>query len=206
MTVGAFQESGVTENHEKDNHDEDTVPSGRSDRSDGEGTRRGAISPRLSWGITGVLGLLALLAAVALVLEVVVLRPDYAAAEADQRARADVVRVAERFTAQVNNYKVKSIDHYRASITPMLSPKFKGEFDKAMKNIVSSVKQAKMTSKGQVLTSAVASVDPDSAQVLVVADSSVKTVFDTRVRHFRWQVALVKIDGHWLVDNFTPVS
>ena len=36
-----------------------------------------------------------------------------------------------------------------------------------------------MTSKGEVLASAVASLDPDSAQVLVVSDANVKTVFDT---------------------------
>ena len=117
-----------------------------------------------------------------------------------------MVRVAERFAVQVNNYDVSSIDEYRSSITPMLSPKFTGEFDKAMADIVASVKQAKMTSKGQVLTSAVASLDPDSAQVLVVSDANVKTVFDTRARHFRWEVSLVKIDGRWLVDNFTPVA
>jgi Mce-associated membrane protein len=166
----------------------------------------GELSPRLRRGIAGSLAVVTLVALVAIVLEVVVLRPDYAEAQADQQARADVVRAAERFTVQVNNYGGSSIDGYESSITPMLSPKFKGEFDKAMQNIVASVKQAKMSSKGQVLTSAVGSVDPDSAQVLVVADANVKTVFDTRARHFRWEVSLVKLDGRWLVDNFTPVA
>ena len=46
------------------------------------------------------------------------------------------------------------------------------------------------------LTSAVASLDADSAKVLVVSDARVKTVFDSNVaRHFRWEVSLVKIDG-----------
>lgn len=164
------------------------------------------ISPRLAWGIATVLAVLSLVAGVLIVLEVVSLRPRYDEVKAEQQSRADVVRAAERFTVQVNNYGVDTIDGYQQSITPMLSPKFKGEFDKAMQDIVASVKQAKMSSKGQVLTSAVASVDPDSAQVLVVADSQVKTVFDTRARHFRWQVSLVRLDGKWLVDNFTPVA
>ena len=57
------------------------------------------------------------------------------------------------------------------------------------------------------LASGVASVDRDSAQVLVVSDASVKTVFDPNVaRHFRWEVSLVKINGKWLVDDFSPVS
>ena len=126
--------------------------------------------------------------------------------QTDETARSAVVRAAERFSVQVNNYDVASVDDYQATVTPLLSPKFKGEFEKAMTDIVASVKQAKMTSKGQVLTSAVASLDPDSAKVLVVSDATVKTVFDSRARHFRWEVSLVKIDGAWLVDDFTPVA
>ena len=179
----------------------------KEDRTTDEGARgtRG-ISPRLAWGIAAVLTVLSVVAAVLIVLEVVSLRPRYQEVQAEQQDRADVVRAAERFTVQVNNYGDDSIDGYTQTVTPMLSPKFKGEFDKAMQDIVASVKQAKMSSKGDVLTSAVASVDPDSAQVLVVADAQVKTVFDTRARHFRWEVSLVKIDGSWLVDNFTPVD
>ena len=41
----------------------------------------------------------------------------------------------------------------------------------------------------------------------MVSDASVKTVFDPNVaRHFRWEVSLVKINGSWLVDDFTPVA
>ena len=161
---------------------------------------------RLRWGITAFLTVVAVVAAVALILEVTVLRPRSEEVSSVQQSRSDVTRAAERFAVQVNNYDVSSVDDYQAGISPLLSPKFKGEFDKAMTDIVESVKQAKMTSYGEVLTSAVASLDPDSAQVLVVSDANVKTVFDTRARHFRWEVSLVKIDGQWLVDNFTPVA
>ena len=163
-------------------------------------------TPVARWALLGLFAVLALAALVVVVVEVTTLRPRSQQVAADRADRSDVVRVAERFTVQVNNYDVGSVDHYQASITPMLSPKFKQDFDKAMTDIVASVKQAKMTSKGQVLTSAVASIDPDSAQVLVVSDASVKTVFDTRARHFRWEIALVKIHDRWLVDNFTPVA
>ena len=161
---------------------------------------------RLRWGITAFLAVVAVVAVVALVLELTMLRPRSEEVSSAQQSRSDVTAAAERFAVQVNNYDVSSVDDYQASITPLLSPKFKGEFDKAMTDIVQSVKQAKMSSKGEVLTSAVASLDPDSAQVLVVSDANVKTVFDTRARHFRWEVSLVKIDGKWLVDNFTPVA
>lgn len=166
-------------------------------RSDRRGLRR---------GIAAFLALVAVLAVVALVLEVASLRPRSEEVRADQQARSEVVRAAERFAVQVNNYDVSSVDSYQAKVIPLLSPKFKDEFKKAMTDIVTSVKQAKMSSKGEVLTSGVASLDPDSAQVLVVSDANVKTVFDQRARHFRWEVSLVKIDGRWLVDNFTPVA
>ncbi len=158
------------------------------------------------WAVAGALVVVAALAAVTVVLELTTLRPRYEQAEADREARSEVVRAAERFAVQVNNYDVSSVDRYQATITPLLSPKFRGEFEKAMTDIVTSVKQAKMTSKGEVLASAVGTLDPDSAQVLVVSDANVKTVFDSRARHFRWEVSLVKIDGKWLIDNFTPVA
>jgi Mce-associated membrane protein len=156
--------------------------------------------------MAAVFGALAVVAVVALVLELLVLRPRYEAVQADKQARADVTRVAQRFTAEVNNYNVSTIDSYQKHIGPMLSTNFRGQFEKAMQNIVVSVKQAKMNSHGQVLASAVSSLDPDSAKVLVVADANVRTVFDTKQRHFRWEVDLVQVDGRWLVNDFTPVD
>lgn len=167
---------------------------------------RSRISPRLSRGIATVLAAVAVLALIAVVVELVVLRPRFQEAAATEQARGDVTRVAEQFAVQVNNYDAKSIDDYQGRVRALLTTKFAGEFEKAMGDIVTSVNEADMTSKGEVLTSAVASVDADSAEVLVVADADVKTVFDTRARHFRWEVSLVKVDGEWLVDNFTPVT
>jgi hypothetical protein len=89
----------------------------------------------------------------------------------------------------------------------MMSPKFRADYKKVMEQLSSTIKQAKVSSKGVVLASAVASLDPDSAQVLVVSDAAVKTVTDPNLaRHFRWEISLVRIDGTWLVDDFTPVT
>lgn len=160
------------------------------------------LSPALRLGIAAVLGLLLVLSVVVGALSFA----DVSAADERADARKQVVRVAERFTAEVNDYDTKSIDGYVDTVSPMLSTKFRGEFEKAMKDIVTSVKEAQMSSTGSVLASGVTSVDQDSARVLVVADARVKTVFDTRKRHFRWQVSLVKVDGTWLVDDFSPVA
>ncbi len=164
-------------------------------------------------GHSGVPLLTAVLVAVALLATIaasVVLSLHWASAadqaNLDASERTAVVRVAEQFTVRVNNYDSTTVDGYQQSITPMLSTKFKAQFSKAMTEIIGQVKQAKMVSKGEVLASGVSEIDADSAQVLVVADASVKTVYDQRKRHFRWQVSLVKVDGHWLVDDFTPVA
>ena len=127
-------------------------------------------------------------------------------AESELDARADVVRVAEQFTVAVNNYDSASVDNYKSTVGDLLSTKFRAEFEKAMEDIVAQVQQAKMDSEGKVLASGVATIDDDSARVLVVSDATVKTVFDQRERHFRWEISLVKVDGKWLVDDFTPVA
>jgi hypothetical protein len=127
-------------------------------------------------------------------------------AEKEIDARADVVRVAEQFAVAVNNFDSNSVDDYSSTVSELLSTKFRGEYDKAMEDIVTSVQEAEMESEGEVLASGVATIDDDSARVLVVSDATVKTVFDERQRHFRWEVSLVKVEGKWLVDDFTPVA
>ena len=128
------------------------------------------------------------------------------AAEAELDTRADVARVAEQFAVSVNNYDSASIEEYKSSISGLLSTNFRGEFDSAMEDIVLQVRESKMASKGEALASGVATLDDDSARVLVVSDATVETVFGDRERHFRWEVSLVKVDGTWLVDDFTPVA
>jgi len=174
----------VTENHDKDFQ------------------KVSALSPTLRLVMAVVLGLMLVASAIG----GVVLLDKRSQVESSLDVRRDVVRVAERFTVQVNNYDSTSVDDYQASVSTMLSTKFRADFETALEEIVTQVRDAQMNSEGQVLASGVASLDPDSATVLVVADADVKTVFDTRKRHFRWEVSLVKVDGEWLVDNFTPVA
>lgn len=127
-------------------------------------------------------------------------------AREESQERTAVVRVAEQFTAEVNNYDAETIDDYRASVGELLTRKFRTEFDQAMEDIVTQVDEAKMSSEGEILVSGVATIDPDSAEVLVVADAAVTTVFDQLNRHFRWKITLVKVEGEWLVDDFVPVQ
>lgn len=163
-------------------------------------------SPSLSRWITAVLALLALVAAVLVVVELVSVRPRYLDARAQDKARAEVSRTAERFVVQANNYDGSDLATLKDELSPLLTTKFRTDFESTIDDILAQVKEAKLVSKGEVLRSAVASIDDDSAEVLVVADAEASSTFGTRVRHFRWSVDLVKVDGEWLVDNFTPVA
>ena len=116
------------------------------------------------------LALLIVLALVAVAVEVVSLRPRSAETRSDQAAQSAVVRAAERFTVQVNTYDAGSMDS-QSAMNSMMSPKFRADYQKVIEQAASTIEQAG-SSKGDVLASAVASVDTDSAQVLVVSDTS----------------------------------
>ena len=185
----------------------DQHPQGRGvEARPDEGPTSASGSPVLRWGITAFLALVCVVAIVLLVVEVVNLRPRHAEVSATAANRSDIIRAAERFVVQTNTYDAGSIDKYRSSMNSLMSPKFRADYAKVLEQLTQTLQAAKLSSKGDVLASAIASQDPDSAQVLVVADATAKSVGGTRARHFRWDVSLVKINGKWLVDNFSPVA
>ena len=168
--------------------------------------RRPWMSARLSRSITAVLALVVLVAAALVVYELVSVRPRYLDARAEDQARTEAVQSAERFVVEANNFDASDLPTLKQRISPMLTTKFRTDFESTIDDILAQIEQAKLVSKGEVLRSAVASVDSDSAEVLVVADATAQSSFGSRARHFRWSVDLVQVDGRWLVDNFTPVA
>lgn len=164
------------------------------------------LSPRLTRWAAFVLGGVAACATVAILAQLVLVRPDVQAARADTDDRAEAARAAERFAVQVNNFEAADVDSLKQSLTPLLTTKFNTDFEKTVDGLLAQIDEADLTSKGEVIRSAVADADADSATVLVVADATADSVFGPRVRHFRWSVDLVEVDGRWLVDDFTPVQ
>ena len=152
-----------------------------------------------------VAGLLTALLAAAVVVGVLSYR-SVEEAEAVNEDRREVVRVAETFAVRFNTYRPETIEEYRRSVNEVLSTNARTAFTKVLDELVATVRETELSSKGKVLASGVAGVDQDSAEVLVVADADADSVFGPRKRHFRWEVALVQVDGEWLVDDFTPVA
>lgn len=127
-------------------------------------------------------------------------------AEADLEARADVARVAETFVVQFNTYDTESIDGYADSMNELLSTSARTAFESQFEDITKLIQETGLESEGKVLASAVAALDDDSSQVLVVADAEATSQAGPVQRHFRWEVSLVKVDGTWLVDDFSAVA
>lgn len=142
-----------------------------------------------------------------------VLRERTADLDAEQSRRAEVVSAAERFTVSWNTIDPKRIEQYVDEVGALLTDDFREQaFGKESRQAIELLKQGGLTSDAQVLRDAdgiplvgIGTIDPNSATVLVVANSN-RTVGGQRVRrHWRWQLELVNQDGDWLVDDLKTV-
>lgn len=120
--------------------------------------------------------------------------------------RHEVVGVAEQFCLRVDAFNGDDPDAYRKLVTQMLTTKYKKSFDTEFAAIQQLGIQKGQTGKGTVVASGISDMDDDSATVLVVHDNTITSSAGTTQRHSRWTVELDKVDGKWLVDDFTPVS
>lgn len=120
--------------------------------------------------------------------------------------RHKVVAVAEQFCLRVDAFDGDDPDKYRELVTEMLTTKYKKAFDTEFGAIEQLGIQKGQQGKGTIVASGVGDMDADSATVLVVHDNTITSSAGTTQRHSRWSVDLNKVDGKWLVDDFTPVS
>jgi hypothetical protein len=132
--------------------------------------------------------------------------------EADDTSRAEAVQAAQRFTATWNTIDPKDPQGYVDSVAPLLSTKFRKEFTDNEDDVKGGITQLGLSSEGKVLNDkdglplvGVADLDDDSAKVLVVSDSRRVSGGQPVVRHWRWELAMVKVDGQWYVDNLKAV-
>lgn len=130
-----------------------------------------------------------------------------------QQDRQQAKAVAEQFALRVDGYKGADPNAYLASVTPILTTKFKNEFTKAFE-AATKVGEAEaggdQVGKGAILATGVSTIDRDSAEVLVAHDNTITgsggSDGATVQRHHRWTVQLRKVGGDWLVDGFEAVS
>jgi len=121
-------------------------------------------------------------------------------------ARHQVVAVAEQFCLRMDAVDGSDVDGYKKKVSALLTTKQKAKFDSSFAQFEKLGISKDLKGTGTILASGVSDMDSDSATVLVAHDSTLKDSSGTTDRHYRWTVALRKVHGDWLVDDFTPVS
>lgn len=120
--------------------------------------------------------------------------------------RHEVVAVAEQFCLRMDGVDGSDVDGYKKRVSELLTTKQKEKFTQEFTEFEKLGIDEKLKGTGTVLASGISEMDGDSARVLVAHDSTVEGTSDTTQRHYRWTVDLRKVQGDWLVDDFTPVS
>ena len=137
------------------------------------------------------------------------------------REREQAMSLTDQFVKRLGTYSPDMLDDsgqmpaYREQVREVITPKFAADFDKEVATAEQLVAQGGITRSAEVFATAVSTIDDDSARVLVAGaftDSytqgtgdEARTV-DQEPLPFRFTVDLVRIEGEWLVDDFTPVS
>jgi len=140
-----------------------------------------------------------------------------------QDQREQVMSLTDQFVKRLGDYGPDMLDEsgqmpqYREQVTEVISDKFATDFDKQVKTVEQLVAQAGVERSTRVFSTGVSSIDDDSARVLAAgafhdtytpAGSGKKKprTIEQEPLPFRFTVDLVKVDGEWKVDDFTPVG
>jgi hypothetical protein len=169
----------------------------------GEDERAEGRLPSPALRIAAALLVLLLAAAVA---AVVVFAQQIRADEDAQKERAAVSNVASQFALRMDKVDGTAFDKYTKGINELLTTKAKASNKEVFDAMKQSYETAKIKGNGKVLLTGVGDFDDDSATVLVVHDALVTTTQGDVQHHYRWTVDMVKVDGSWLVDDFSPVN
>ena len=186
--------------------------------TDSDPVSPGTATPRAASGFRRVLALVlavALLASVGACVWLVAGRRG----EADelQQQREQVMAQTRQFLLRMGTYGPDLLDDrggmpaYREQVGEVITPKFRASFEKEAGVAEQLVAQSQASRVAEVFATGVSDVDPDSATALVAGTFTDTYVVDDKPVEgepvpFRIEVSLVKIDGEWLVDDFTPLT
>jgi hypothetical protein len=146
------------------------------------------------------------------------------AAEDLQSERESVMSQTEQFVLRLNTYGPDDVDSqghltkYKDSVSEVITPKFASDFEQSGLPIAEqTVQQAGYGRTAEVFGVGVQTIDSDSAVAIVAAgltgtypdpkhpdDASKRVSGGEDV--LRWEVDLVKTDGKWLVDDYSPMT
>lgn len=135
-------------------------------------------------------------------------------ADTAQEERDAVMSTSEQFLLRMGTYGPDLVDDegrmtdYRDRVEEVITDKFAEDFAEQATVAEQLVAQADQQREAEVFASGVASVDDDTATTLV-AGAFTDTYGDGEPQapsSFRMEVELVRVDGEWLVDDFSPLG
>ena len=180
--------------------------------------------PNRTFRLVLLVVLLVVLVASAATLGWLLVDRDSGSSDAAQSDREAVMSQTEQFVLRLNSYGPDQLDaqghltEYRDQVKEVITPKFASDFETSGLPIAEeTVKTAGYGRTAKIYGLGVESVDEDSATVIVAAgmtgsypdpqhpdDASKRVDADEDV--LRWEIPMVKVDGKWLVDDYTPVT
>ena len=127
------------------------------------------------------------------------------AAEEAQDRRGAILDAARQEAVYLTSLDYKNVEKDIQHILEGATGEVQKTFAKKKGLIRKLLPDAKVVSKGEVLAAGIVNADQDSAQTLVVADSTVKNkkIPKGAIRHYRIWMTLVEKDGQWLVSKLS---
>ncbi len=171
--------------------------------------RRGLLVVLVAVTVVGLAGLVWLLSSRSV--DALGVRGDQAQVQVDREA---VMAQTEQFVLRFGTYGPDLLDtqggmpEYRERVKGVITPKFGVSFDKQAGTAEQLVAQADISRSADVFATGVSAIDSDSATALVAGTftDSYPKQGQLEPTPFRFEVTLVKVQGEWLVDDFTPVT
>ncbi len=164
--------------------------------------------PRRGRRLTTALTVLAVLLVAAAVALALVVRSHRADRDAFDQARGDALLAGRQLLLNLDAISAPTVDTDMQRVLDGSTGDFKDSFMKAQGDLKKVVQANATTSTGQILAAGIVRADADSATVLVAVDRKLKDKTNPNgvVAHDRWQMALEKHGGRWLVADLQPVA
>lgn len=158
--------------------------------------------------ITRLLSALAVVLLAAAVALTLVIRAHRADRGGFEQARSDSLVAARQLLLNLDAISAPTIDADVKRVTDGATGDFKDSFIKAQPDLKKIVMANSTQSSGNIQSAGIVRADLDSSTVLVAVDRRVKDKSNPNgaVAHDRWQLAMEKHDGRWLVADLQPVS
>ena len=168
--------------------------------------RTGWLSPAARRPVAIVLAALVLAAAVAVALI------GWQAIQADntERTVAEALDAARTSTGQVLSYDSKTIDADLARSRALLSGTFAAQFEQRVNEVIMpAIRQQDITTKAEVVRSALIDARPDQVEALLFVDQTTNTSAHPEPKRTPVQVRVTmtrNVDGRWLISDLQPVG